>query len=262
MLEAVDLTKIYKHRGSEPRKVVDSVSMTVDKGETVGLVGPSGSGKSTVAMMAMKLLEPSSGRILLDGVDVTDMSERAFRPMRRSIQMIMQNPYASLDPSKTVQWSLDEAYLQLGERPDYESILKEYSLPANILHRKPMTLSGGELQRIAIIRALASNPGYLILDEATSMLDMSLQASIINLIMEKHRGKDKGMLVISHDSALIECVCDRSYTLKEGRIADERRCGEDRGGMDVREAQAPYIRGEAVERSRRQDLGRIREDVF
>ena len=250
MLEAVDLTKIYKHRGSEPRKVVDSVSMTVDKGETVGLVGPSGSGKSTVATMMMKLLEPGSGRILLDGTDVTDMPERAFRPMRRNIQMIMQNPYASLDPSKTVQWSLDEAYLQLGERPDYESILKEYSLPANILHRKPMTLSGGELQRIAIIRALASNPGYLILDEATSMLDMSLQASIINLIMEKHRGKDKGMLVISHDSALIECVCDRSYTLKEGRIADERRCGEDRGGMDVREAQAPYIRGEAVERSR------------
>jgi len=170
--------------------------------------------------MIVKLLEPTSGKIIVDGFDLTAISERKYRKERGAIQMITQNPYASFDPTKSIRWSIDEAYGRYGGVEDYETLLKSYSLPLNILDRKPVTLSGGELQRVAIIRALASDPKYLILDEATSMLDISLQASIINMILDKFSGPDKAILMISHDSSLIECVCDRVYELRDGKCTE------------------------------------------
>ena len=221
-METFELKKTFVHRGSPPKQVIESATIRVEPGEKVGLVGPSGCGKSTLALMIMKLLEPTSGRISIDGEDITGIPERMYRKERGKVQMISQNPYASVDPMRSIKWSIDEAYGRYGGVEDYESLLKSYSLPVNILNRRPNTLSGGELQRIAIIRALASDPKYLILDEATSMLDVSLQASILKMILDKFDGPDRGILMISHDSALIDCVCDRVYVLENG-ICTERR---------------------------------------
>lgn len=220
MLEICNLTKTYAVHGSPSARVIDSVNMRVGPGEKVGLVGPSGCGKTTLTKMIVKLLEPTSGKVFVDGKDITVISERKYRKERGDVQMIMQNPYASFDPTKSIRWSINEAYGEHRGKLDIELLLKSYSLPINILDRKPMTLSGGELQRVAIIRALASNPKYLILDEATSMLDISLQASIINMILDKFKGSDKSILMISHDSALIDCVCDRVYELDAGKCIE------------------------------------------
>ena len=220
-METVDMTKMFKNRGSKPVPVLESVNIRVEPGEKVGLVGPSGSGKSTLAMLIMRLMEPTSGRIMVDGNDITVMSERAYRKERGAVQMITQNPYASFDPMRSIRWSINEAYGR--DFDGHERLLRSYSLPTNILNRRPNTLSGGELQRISIMRALASDPKYLILDEATSMLDVSLQASLINMILEKFNGKDKGLLMISHDMGLIDCVCDRVYVLEDGRSRERCR---------------------------------------
>lgn len=200
--------------------MIESADIRVEPGEKVGLIGPSGSGKTTIAMMIMKFVKPTSGRILVDGTDITDVPERQYRKSRGVVQMIMQNPYASMDPVQSIKWSIEEAYGRFDSSEEYEELLKSYSLPLNIINRRPNTLSGGELQRIAIMRALATDPKYLILDEATSMLDVSLQASILNLILEKLEDQDKGMLMISHDRALVNCVCDRVYVLEDGRCRE------------------------------------------
>ncbi len=200
--------------------MIESADIRVEPGEKVGLIGPSGSGKTTIAMMIMKFVKPTSGRILVDGTDITDVPERQYRKSRGVVQMIMQNPYASMDPVQSIKWSIEEAYGRFDSSEGYEELLKSYSLPLNIINRRPNTLSGGELQRIAILRALATDPKYLILDEATSMLDVSLQASILNLILEKLEDQDKGMLMISHDRALVNCVCDRVYVLEDGRCRE------------------------------------------
>ncbi len=219
-METSDLSKTFVVRGGAPVKVIESASIRVDLGERVGLVGPSGSGKSTLAMMIMKFVKPTSGRIVVDGKDITDIPERRYRKERGTVQMIAQNPYASLDPTRSIRWSLGEAYGPMTDG-EYEGLLRSYSLPINILDRRPNTLSGGELQRIATLRALASDPKYLILDEATSMLDVSLQASVMNLIIEKFSDSEKGMLIISHDMELIRCVCDRVYVLEDGRSIEK-----------------------------------------
>ena len=219
-METFDLSKTFNVRGGAQVKVIDSASIRVDPGERVGLVGPSGSGKSTLAMMIMKFVKPTSGRIVVDGKDITEIPERRYRKERGTVQMIAQNPYASLDPTRSIRWSIGEAYGPLTDE-EYGELLGSYSLPINILDRRPNTLSGGELQRIAALRALASDPKYLILDEATSMLDVSLQASVMNLIFEKFSDSGKGMLIISHDMELIRCVCDRVYVLEDGRCVEK-----------------------------------------
>ena len=220
-METNELSKTFTVRGAPPVKVIDSATIRVEPGERVGLVGRSGSGKSTLAMMMMKFVRPTSGRILVDGKDITDIPERRYRKERGTVQMITQNPYASLDPTRSIRWSIGEAYGPSLTDDRCEELLRSYSLPVNILNRRPNTLSGGELQRIATLRALASDPKYLILDEATSMLDVSLQASVMDLILDKFGGSDKGMLIISHDTGLIRCVCDRVYVLEDG-ICTER----------------------------------------
>ncbi len=219
-METFELSKTFEVRGRAPVRVIDSASIRVEPGEKVGLVGPSGSGKSTLAMMIMKFVRPTSGRISVDGRDITDIPERRYRKERGTVQMIAQNPYASLDPARSIRWSIGEAYGPSLTDDACEELLRSYSLPVNILNRRPGTLSGGELQRIATLRALASDPRYLILDEATSMLDVSLQASVMDLIINKFSDSGKGMLIISHDMELIRCVCDRVYVLENGRCEE------------------------------------------
>lgn len=202
----------------EGKKVLDSISMEVHKGEVVGLIGDSGCGKTTLAMIAMGLLSPDHGRVLWDDNDIVDIDSRRFRGLRGRAQMVFQNPISSLNPQRTVRWSLDEAYRTFHKEGEYLDLVKEFNLPIDILGRKPGAVSGGELQRVSIIRALASDPDYLILDEPTSMLDLSVQASIMNALME-HKGR-RGMLLITHDLELADCVCDRFYSIEDGRIAE------------------------------------------
>lgn len=203
------------HQG---KRVLDSISMEVHKGEVVGLIGDSGCGKTTLAMIAMGLLSPDKGRVLWDGNDITCMGSRCFRSLRGRAQMVFQNPISSFNPKRTVKWSLDEAYQTFHKEGEYLDLVKDFNLPIDILGRKPGAVSGGELQRVSIIRALASDPDYLILDEPTSMLDLSVQASIMNALMEQ-RG-NRGMLLITHDLELADCVCDRTISMDIRSVPD------------------------------------------
>lgn len=205
-------------------KVLSSVSVQVSKGEVVGLLGESGCGKTTLAKVMMKLIRPDEGRVMLDGEDITAMSERCFREHRDRMQMIFQDPSSSMNPSHSVRWSLDEAYRHHGKDGGYAEVMGTFGLPRDILHRRPAMVSGGELQRVSIIRCLASDPDYLMLDEPTSMLDLSVQASIMRLLLSLREGR--GMLLITHDMDLVESVCDRVYVMHRGSIIEEGTTSE------------------------------------
>jgi len=221
MFELQNLSKRFRVPYSkESVDAVDDVSIRVDTGETVGLIGESGCGKTTLALMAMKLIRPDSGRIAIDGEDVTDLTERAYRKKRGKVQMVFQNPIASMDPIRTVRWSLDEAYMAFERDQDYEDMFERFEIPIDVLERVPLMVSGGEMQRVSILRSLASDPKYLILDEPTSMLDVSIQASIMGILKE-YLNKDRGFLMITHDLDLAGCFCDRIYIMEDGRIIED-----------------------------------------
>jgi len=221
VLELKNITKAFKTPYSDNITVAaDDVSINVGTGETVGLIGESGCGKTTLALIAMKLLKPDSGSIIIDGEDVSKMNEKKYRSKRRTVQMVFQNPIASMDPIRTVRWSLDEAYSTFGKTPDYEEMFKKFEVPIDVLDRVPLMVSGGEMQRASIMRGLASSPKYLILDEPTSMLDVSIQASIMKTLGE-YKNKDRGFLLITHDLDLANCFCDRIYIMHEGKIIEE-----------------------------------------
>lgn len=226
MLELRHVTKIFKTGSGAKRTAVSSASLRLSPGETVGLLGESGCGKTTLAMVAMKLTRPDSGQVLLDGDDITGLGERAFRKSRGKVQMVFQNPISSFDPLRTNRWSLREAYDFFGRRPDLDEMAACFGLPADILDRRPAMVSGGEAQRVAIMRSLASDPEYLILDEPTSMLDLSIQASIMELLASIGKEAGWGTLLITHDVDLAACVCDRLYIMREGRIVESGKAKE------------------------------------
>lgn len=216
MITIEGVSKSFRNgRFGQESKVLKNVDIEIAKGEVVGLIGESGCGKTTLAMILMKLLEPDNGRVTIDGMEITDIGQRAYRKNRGFVQMVFQNPHASFNPQRTISWSLNEAYSSFGKNPDFKKLLKDFNLPPDVLNRKPYTISGGELQRLSIIRSLASDPDYLILDEPTSMLDLSIQAGIMNKLME-YKGS-KGMLLITHDIDLAACVCDRVYIMENGQ---------------------------------------------
>ncbi|MDD1772961.1 MAG: dipeptide/oligopeptide/nickel ABC transporter ATP-binding protein [Methanomassiliicoccales archaeon] len=220
MLTVEGVSKTYRSGSFSKRfKALDSVSISLGPGEVVGLLGESGCGKTTLAKVMMKLTKPDEGRVMMDGVDVTVMPERRFRTMRGEVQMIFQDPSTSMNPKHSVRWSLDEAYRHHGKECDYACMFKDLGLPPDILQRRPSMVSGGELQRVSIMRCLASDPSYLILDEPTSMLDLSVQANIMNMLLSLR--DRRGMLLITHDMDLARCVCDRVYIMHQGRIVEE-----------------------------------------
>ncbi|OPY26310.1 MAG: Trehalose/maltose import ATP-binding protein MalK [Methanocella sp. PtaU1.Bin125] len=228
MLELIGVSKTF-HTGfmGRNRKVaVDGVSLQLKEGEILGLVGESGCGKSTLGRMAVRLLRPSSGRIVLDGKDVTGLPERQFREYRRRIQIIFQHPESALDPHFTLMDSIRESFNRLGipkseQQAVLERLADEVSLPLDILDRYPGQVSGGEIQRAVLTRVFAFKPRYLILDEPTSMLDVSVQAHILQLLRKKAREDRVGMLFISHDLEVVRAMCDRVMVMKEGRIVEE-----------------------------------------
>ncbi|MDG6995060.1 MAG: ATP-binding cassette domain-containing protein [Nitrososphaerota archaeon] len=207
-------------------RAVDGVSFGVKKGETMGLVGESGSGKTTLGRTIMRLTNATRGELYFDGQDITRLQGRALKPFRRRIQMVFQDPYASLDPRQTIGSTLTEPIKihKIGTKQSaYETaerLIDTVGLNPDHLSRFPHEFSGGQRQRIAIARALAVNPEFLLLDEPTSSLDVSVQAQILNLLKNLQRRYNLTYLFISHNLSVIRHMCDRVAVMYLGRIVE------------------------------------------
>ena len=222
MLEGRNISKKYKDRNSGKQfTVLDNVSLTVDQGEAVGLMGGSGSGKSTLAKILLRLIAADSGKIFFAGDDITNLSGRRLKKFRQAVQFIPQRPESFLDPMLTLGQSLYEPFAIFSRSADKERILKLLDLVKlnkEILNRYPHQVSGGEIQRICIARAMLLEPRLLILDEPTSMLDVSVQAQILQLLKQIRQEREIAYLYISHDPQLAEWLCDRILVIKNGRL--------------------------------------------
>ena len=207
-------------------RAVDGVSFSIARGEVVGLVGESGSGKSTIGRAVLRLIEPTAGSVRFDGVEVTTLGRTALRRLRRRMQIVFQDPYASLDPRRRVEDligdMLDIHGLAAGpaRRARVAELLEQVGLPAEHIDRFPHQFSGGQRQRIGIARALAVAPEFIVADEPVSALDVSVQAQIVNLLVELRRRLGLTMLFISHDLAVVEHLSDRVIVMYLGRIME------------------------------------------
>lgn len=208
-------------------RAVDGVCFTVYHGEVVGLVGESGSGKTTVGRSVLRLTDPTAGSISFDGTDITAFDREAMRPYRRRMQIIFQDPYASLNPRMQVGEILDEAFAihKIGTKQDRQgriaALLDVVGLPDSYASRYPHEFSGGQRQRIAIARALAVDPVFIVADEPVSALDVSIQAQIVNLLSSLQRDLNLAMLFISHDLSVVEYICDRVIVMYLGQVMEE-----------------------------------------
>ena len=229
VLELRGLRKLFpvpRTRGGGAVHAVDGVDLTVAQGEVVGLVGESGSGKSTLGKCVVRLLEPTAGQILLHGRDVTHLSRRRLRGVRRDVHMVFQDPYSSLNPRLNVGAIVAEPVrmhrLASGRAVDERvaAMLERVGLPADVRHRYPHELSGGQRQRVGLARSLILRPSLLIADEPVSALDVSVRASIINLLMDLQRDMGFSCLFIAHDLATVEFLCNRVAVMYLGKIVE------------------------------------------
>ena len=225
LLEVANLTKHFvTQRGTV--HAVDDVSFTIGRGETVGLVGESGCGKSTLGRMIVRLVAPTSGSVHLDGEEVGHPKGRALKKFRRKVQLIFQDPFASLNPRSTVGRILEEPLIvhDLGNhthrREMVGSLLKRVGLRPEAASRYPHEFSGGQRQRIGIARALALSPELVVCDEPVSALDVSIQAQILNLLSALKRDTNLAYLFISHDLSVIRYIADRIIVMYLGKIAE------------------------------------------
>lgn len=229
------LSKVFASRyggdGKSARGVIralDDVSFDLASGSTLGIVGESGCGKSTLARCLVRLEEPSSGEILLDGIDVLSMSLRRFRAVRPRIQLVFQDPYAALTPRRTVGEQVGEplrVHRLAASRRSIDGevgvLLEKVGLRASDANRYPREFSGGQRQRVCIARALASNPQVLILDEPVSALDVSVQAQIINLLRDLQDDYELSMIFISHDLSVVEEISHKLAVMYLGRVVED-----------------------------------------
>jgi peptide/nickel transport system ATP-binding protein len=212
--------------GKNVLRAVDGVSFDVERGETVGLVGESGCGKSTLGKTVLRLVPSAEGRIELDGADITRLGDRAMAPHRRQMQMIFQDPFGSLNPRQTIRTVLDTALKvhRLGKAAERERHMQEIvarvGLPADSLDRYPHEFSGGQRQRIGIARALILRPALIVCDEPVSALDVSIQAQILNLLVDLKRELGLSYLFISHDLSVVRYFADRVLVMYFGRIVE------------------------------------------
>ena len=208
-------------------RAVEDVSLTIAPGETLGLVGESGCGKSTLGRTVLRLLAPTRGAIRFDGQDIARLSDAAMRPLRRRMQMIFQDPYASLNPRMSVGTAVGEPLeihqpeLGKGERGErVAALLRKVGLPADAATRYPHEFSGGQRQRIGIARALAVAPSFIVCDEPISALDVSIQAQIVNLLQDLQAAERLTYLFISHDLKIVQHLCDRVAVMYLGRVVE------------------------------------------
>jgi ABC-type glutathione transport system ATPase component len=219
---AKGLTKSYGDS-----RVVNDVSLTIARGEILGLVGESGSGKSTVARMLLRLIEPTAGSVTFDGVDVLHAGKPEMRALRQRMGVVFQDPFAALDPRMRVRDILAEPFAIHGDALKREALgvkliamLQEVGLDASALDRYPHAFSGGQRQRINIARALALRPEFLVLDEPVSALDVSVGAQVINLLRDLQRTRGLTCLFISHSMPLVRYLCDRVAVLQRGTLVE------------------------------------------
>jgi oligopeptide/dipeptide ABC transporter ATP-binding protein len=221
----VKLDRLTKYFGRV--RAVESVSLDIEDGETLGLVGESGCGKSTLGRTVLRLYEPTSGRIELDGKDITVMTQRELRPLRRRMQMIFQDPYASLNPRMSVgaaiaePLEIHELAATAAERDTrVQELLAKVGLPSDAAKRYPHEFSGGQRQRIGIARVLACKPQFIVCDEPTSALDVSIKAQIVNLLEDLQQAEGLTYLFVSHDLRIVQHICDRVAVMYLGRIVE------------------------------------------
>jgi len=206
-------------------RAVDGISFTLGPGETIGIVGESGCGKSTAAKLIMRLIEPTAGQVRFDGVDVTAMTKRQFRPFRRRMQILFQDPYASLNPRMSAAAIVGEPLFNFGVPASERAARVEQLFDRIGLHRDAMRkfaheFSGGQQQRLGIARALALKPRLIVCDEPVSALDVSIQAQIINLLIDLQQDLGISYIFVAHDLAVVQHISDRVAVMYLGRLVE------------------------------------------
>ena len=230
LLEIKDVYKFFSVKAGLGKtvqtKAVDGVSLTIARGEALGLVGESGSGKSTLGRLALRLLEPTSGTIWFEGKNLDQLHKQELRELRRRMQIIFQDPFASLNPRMRIEEIVSEPLVIHGLAPRSElrdraaALLEKVGLPADALRRYPHEFSGGQRQRIGIARALASGPSFMVADEPVSALDVSVQAQIINLLEDLRDELRLSFLFIAHDLNVVRHFSDRVAVMYLGRVVE------------------------------------------
>ena len=217
---------VFRHKVGEV-KAVDDVSFEIQKGQTVGLVGESGSGKTTIGRAIIRLTQPTSGSITYEDADITKLSASEFRPWRKKIQIIFQDPYNSLNPRLSIFEIIGEALeihfpkMNRGERREkVATLLEKVGLKRDHLDRYPHEFSGGQRQRIGLARALAVDPAFIVCDEPVSALDVSVQAQIVNLLQDLQEELGLTYLFIAHDLAVVEHISDFVLVMNQGKIVE------------------------------------------
>jgi len=231
MLEVINLTKTYtsaRYFGREKNEAVRNVSFTVREGETLGIIGKSGCGKTTLAKLIVRLLPATSGQIYINGKNMTNISGKNLRSMRKEMQLIFQNPETALNPRMKVYQSIAEV-LRINklsrsnspqEKMTIDELIQSVGLQKEQLSRYPHQLSGGQIQRVVLARVLALSPKLLVADEPTSMLDVSVQAQILSLIKEMRESIGCACIFISHDLDVIRIMCDKIAVMLQGNIIE------------------------------------------